>query len=206
MIFLKSLVFVVILACACFPFLSFASVANQNPYETANEIARQTFADLKSNKNQLSDNKVVIEIINRDLMPHLDVKYAAYKVIGKSLEKTSKEEREAFSSAFGDYLVRSISSALGKYSNQEIVESPVQDVSSDITIVPVKYVVTSKGNPDVNFIVKMRLNKKTGEWKAFDLIAENISILDAKQAELSPIIREKGIKEAINVLQESNGK
>ena len=95
---------------------------------------------------------------------------------------------------------------MGKYSNQEIVESPVQDVSSDITIVPVKYVVTSKGNPDVNFIVKMRLNKKTGEWKAFDLIAENISILDAKQAELSPIIREKGIKEAINVLQESNGK
>lgn len=177
--------------------------AAQNPYEEANAIARQTFADLKSNKDKLSDNKVVIDIINRDLLPYLDVKYAAYKVIGKSLDKTSKEERENFANAFGDYLVRSMSNALGKYTNQEVIESPIQQVDADVSIVSVKYVVTSEGNPDVNFVVKMRLNKKTGEWKAFDLIAENISILDAKQAELSPIIREKGIGEAIKLLKTS---
>ena len=177
--------------------------AAQNPYEEANAIARQTFADLKSNKDKLSDNKVVIDIINRDLLPYLDVKYAAYKVIGKSLDKTSKEERDNFANAFGDYLVRSMSNALGKYTNQEVIESPIQQVDADVSIVSVKYVVTSEGNPDVNFVVKMRLNKKTGEWKAFDLIAENISILDAKQAELSPIIREKGIGEAIKLLKTS---
>ena len=178
-------------------------LAEQNPYEEANAIAKQTFDDLKNNKDKLSDNKVVIDIINRDLLPHLDVKYAAYKVIGKSLDKTSKEERDTFANAFGDYLVRSMSNAIGKYSNQNIVESPVQQVPADVSIVSVKYVVTSEGNPDVNFVVKMRLNKKTGEWKAFDLIAENISILDAKQAELSPIIREKGIGEAIKILKAS---
>ena len=47
----------------------------------------------------------------------------------------------------------------------------------------------------------MRLNKKTSEWKVFDLIGENISILDAKSSEISPIIKSKGIQAAIEALK-----
>ncbi len=182
-------------------FMSYAK--NDNPYETANAIAVQTFDDLKTNRERLHDNNVVIGIIKKDLLPYVDVRYAAYKVIGTSLKQTSKEERDAFTEAFGDYMMRSMSNALGKYSNQELKVSPVSDVPADTTIVSVKYTVTQNGAPDINFVVKMRLNKKSGEWKAFDLIAENISILDAKQAELSPVIRDKGISEAINLLKKA---
>lgn len=182
-------------------FISYAK--NDNPYETANAIAVQTFDDLKTNRERLHDNNVVIGIIKKDLLPYVDVRYAAYKVIGTSLKQTSKEERDAFTEAFGDYMMRSMSNALGKYSNQELKVSPVSDVPADTTIVAVKYTVTQNGAPDINFVVKMRLNKKSGEWKAFDLIAENISILDAKQAELSPVIRDKGISEAINMLKKA---
>ena len=182
-------------------FMSYAK--NDNPYETANAIAVQTFDDLKTNRERLHDNNVVIGIIKKDLLPYVDVRYAAYKVIGTSLKQTSKEERDAFTEAFGDYMMRSMSNALGKYSNQELKVSPVSDVPADTTIVSVKYTVTQNGAPDINFVVKMRLNKKSGEWKAFDLIAENISILDAKQAELSPVIRDKGIIEAINLLKKA---
>ncbi|MCI6796774.1 MAG: ABC transporter substrate-binding protein [Succinatimonas sp.] len=182
-------------------FMSYAK--NDNPYETANAIAVQTFDDLKTNRERLHDNNVVIGIIKKDLLPYVDVRYAAYKVIGTSLKQTSKEERDAFTEAFGDYMMRSMSNALSKYSNQELKVSPVSDVPADTTIVSVKYTVTQNGAPDINFVVKMRLNKKSGEWKAFDLIAENISILDAKQAELSPVIRDKGISEAINLLKKA---
>ncbi len=182
-------------------FISYAK--NDNPYETANAIAVQTFDDLKTNRERLHDNNVVIGIIKKDLLPYVDVRYAAYKVIGTSLKQTSKDERDAFTEAFGDYMMRSMSNALGKYSNQELKVSPVSDVPADTTIVAVKYTVTQNGAPDINFVVKMRLNKKSGEWKAFDLIAENISILDAKQAELSPVIRDKGISEAINMLKKA---
>ena len=40
---------------------------------------------------------------------------------------------------------------------------------------------------------KLRRDKKTGEWKAFDLIAEGISLLDSKQSEWSTKIRQDGI-------------
>lgn len=184
-------------------FLGVNAQAADNPYESANAIARQTFADLKANRDRLSDTAVVLEIINKDLLPHVDIKYAAYKVIGTALKSTSKEEREEFADAFGDYMMRSMSGALGKYSNQELVESPVSEVAADASIVPVKFTVTEAGKSDLNFVVKMRLNKKTGEWKAFDLVAENISILDAKQSELGPIIRDQGIRAAIKALNDN---
>ena len=50
-------------------------------------------------------------------------------------------------------------------------------------------------------VLKMRLNKKTSEWKVFDLVGENISILDAKESEISPIIKSKGIAAAIETLK-----
>lgn len=184
-------------------FFSVPSMAAENPYEVANSVATKTFGDLKANKDKLGDPSVVNKIISDDLMPYVDVRYAAYKVIGPSLKQTTKEERDQFSAAFGDYLMRSMSNAIGKYTNQELVNSPVSQVSSSDTIVPVKYIVKTPGQADISFIIKMRLNRKTGQWKAFDLIAENVSILDSKQGELSPIIKSKGIKAAIKALEDN---
>lgn len=179
---------------------AFNTWAAENPYEIANSVAVKTFDDLKANKDKLGDQSVVNGIISNDLMPYVDVRYAAYKVIGPSLKETTKEERDQFTTAFGDYLMCSMSNAIGKYTNQELEKSPVNQVSDGDNIVSVKYTVKTPGQADISFIIKMRLNRKTGEWKAFDLIAENVSILDAKQAELSPIIKSKGIKAAIEAL------
>ena len=50
----------------------------------------------------------------------------------------------------------------------------------------------------------MRKNNKTGEWRAFDMVAENISMLTAKQSELAPLIRDKGLKEVTAMLEKNN--
>lgn len=193
--------FLVLLAlCLSATVFSFDTWAAENPYEIANSVAVKTFDDLKANKDKLGDQSVVNGIISNDLMPYVDVRYAAYKVIGPSLKDTTKEERDQFTTAFGDYLMRSMSNAIGKYTNQELEKSPVNQVSDSDNIVSVKYTVKTPGQADISFIIKMRLNRKTGEWKAFDLIAENVSILDAKQSELSPIIKSKGINAAIEAL------
>ncbi len=38
------------------------------------------------------------------------------------------------------------------------------------------------------------MNKKTKEWKVFDLVAEGISFLDSKRAELKKLLNDKGIE------------
>ena len=41
---------------------------------------------------------------------------------------------------------------------------------------------------------KLRKNKNTLEWKAFDMVVEGISLLSSKQAELSNRIAKEGIE------------
>ena len=55
---------------------------------------------------------------------------------------------------------------------------------------------------DVSF--KVRKNRKTNEWKAFDMVAEGVSLLDSKQAELSGIIRQKGLPYVTELLKKKS--
>ena len=59
--------------------------------------------------------------------------------------------------------------------------------------------MSGRDNIDVAF--KVRLNKKTKQWQAFDMVAEGISLLDSKQAELGSIIRQKGLPYVTELLK-----
>ena len=143
------------------------------------------------------------QIVENNLMPYVDITYASYKVIGTELKKTSKEERAAFTEAFREYMVMSLSDVLSKYINQEVIPQPEKALDKDATIVSVKFTIREAGKQDLALVLKMRLNKKTSEWKVFDLIGENISILDAKESEIAPIIKSKGINAAIEALKKA---
>ena len=177
-----------------------------NPYELANSVASKVIDDIKANKDRLADKKVALSIINNDLMPYVDVKYAAYKVIGTSLKTTSPEDREKFTEAFAVYMQENFASVLSKYTNQQIIPAKVQEVDANTKLVSVKMLIHEEGKKDLELILKLRKNSKTGEWKAFDLIGENISMLDAKISELSPVIKNSGIDAAIKKLQEISNK
>ena len=75
---------------------------------------------------------------------------------------------------------------------------------SNITAVNVS--VKEAGKPDIFLEFKLRKNNKTGEWKAFDMVAEGISLLSAKQSELGGLIRQNGIDAVIAQLREHNAK
>lgn len=202
---MKKLLIAVATACAALlvSFKLLAAGGAINPYVTANDVAAKTLSELQANNDRLGDRDFVNDLINRLLMPHVDVKYAAYKIIGTSLKQTSEQERNEFTAAFNDYLVESMSGALGKYSGQELVPANVSEPDPSAKMVAVKMAIKDPGKADIVIVLKMRKNTRTGEWKVYDLVAENISILDAKQSELSPVIKSKGIKEAIRMLKEN---
>lgn len=173
-----------------------------NPYVLANAVATKTVSDIKANKDKISDKSVAMDIIERDLIPYIDIKYAAYKVIGTSLKSTSAQDREKFTKAFATYMQKNLIGVLSKYTNQDIVPAAVPAGEIKDKLVSVKLYIREEGKKDLELILKLRKNEKTGEWKAFDLIGENISMLDAKISELSPIIKSSGIDAAIAKLQE----
>lgn len=182
---------------AFFSLFSAANAQDANPYEVANNVSSTVISKIK---NANGDKAVLEKIISEDLLPNIDVKYAAYKVMGTAAKNLSKEDRDRFTDAFTDYMKRSFIDVLGKYTSQEVVMSPVKEVKADENIVAVKLLIRESGKQDLEMVLKMRKNNKTGQWKAFDLIGENISILDAKTSEIFPILSSKGVNAAIDAL------
>lgn len=180
--------------------------AQENPYELANTVAHNTIVQIKANKDSLSDIVVAEKIINENLMPHIDVKYAAYKVIGTSLKNTTAEQRENFTKAFAENMKNSFVKVLTKYTSQEIIPSAVKAVPEDETLVSVKMNIHEDGKKDLELVLKLRKNKKTNVWKAYDMVAENISMLESKVSEISPIIKNQGIEKAIEILNSNETK
>lgn len=162
----------------------------EDPYKLIQRVAESTF-------KRIADDKAVIEkdpnhlktVVSEELMPYINYKFAARVVLGKV--KASKAEKKAFYEAFQGYLVTTYATVFTKYTDQKVVFEAPRSIEGK-KVVTVKTRITDSARPDIHIDFKVRLNKKTGKWKAYDMVAEGISLLNSKKAELKAMLRQKG--------------
>ena len=164
------------------------------PYEMMAQVSEMTFARLKAEQSAIQANPNILKtVVDEELMPYVNVKYAAYKLLGTHLKKTSAEERAEFVIAFRDYLVASYAQVLTLYTDQKITLERAKAIPEGKKIISVRVDILDSARPTVKVDFKLRKNKKTGEWQAFDMVAEGVSLLSTKQSEWNGKIRKEGI-------------
>ncbi len=177
---------------------------DSSPYDIVESLSKVVFKSVANAKAQ-GDEKITKElmqlIVRQQLLPFVDVRFAAYKILGPQLKQSTKEERDLFVDAMERNLVDTYSSALVQYNNQEVRYEPKRDVSNQ-KMVAVRTELLQPGGKPLSMIFKLRKNSKTGEWKAYDLIVEGISLIDSKRAELSQPLRNDGIGQVAETLLE----
>jgi phospholipid transport system substrate-binding protein len=183
-----------------------ASAANDevntnDPYEMIKQVANMTFDRFKSDKELINADLGHLKVIVREeLMPYVDYKYAAYKVMGQYLSDTTVDQRNRFVEAFEGHLVATYAQALTEYTDQKVAFDPPSDFS-DEKIVEVNVQIIEQGRPPIKIQFKAR-RLKDNTWKAFDLVAEGVSLLASKQSEISNLIRQQGIEAVISMLND----
>ncbi len=168
-------------------------VDSSDPYKMMQVLADNTFAAIKANSGKLGDTEVSRGIIRDELLPYVDNKYTALKVINQNLKNTNAEQRARFTDAFTEYIIATYADALKKYTTQTASVVPPGKIAADEGFTSIKVLVREEGAPDIEVVFKLRKNTKTGLWKIYDMVAEGISLLSAKQSELGGLIRDKGI-------------
>lgn len=131
-------------------------------------------------------------IVEEELMPYVNEQYAALKLLGPNLKGAKREDVAEFVKAFRAYLVTNYAQVLTQYTNQTIEFGPEMPLEEDCRITTVKVEILDAPRPNIKLEFKLR-QEKSGEWKAFDMIAEGISLLSSKQSEWSGKIRQEGI-------------
>ena len=102
---------------------------------------------------------------------------------------------------FRQYLITTYAVAMGYYDNQTVTFEPEADFSGK-KAVTVRAIVQDTGRPDIKVAFQVRKDSKTNEWKAYDMSAEGISLLDSKRSEFEPILRQEGIDAILKLMRE----
>jgi len=180
------------------------AVDKSNPYTMIKEVAGITFNRFASEQQAIQeDPNLLKDIVREELMPYVNYKYSAFKVIGKHLKKTTDAQRRAFVPVFREYLITSYAQVFTLYDNQIVEFAPERNFAGKkIVSVATKVIMPGRDNIDVSF--KVRQNKKTKQWQAYDMVAEGVSLLDSKQAELGSIIRQKGLTYVTKMLRKKS--
>lgn len=188
----KRLLMVAMLAIA--PLAAHAAADQTNPYKLMDEAAAKTFTRLKNEQPKIKqDPNYLREVVRQELMPYVQVKYAGALVLGRYYRDATPAQRDAYFAAFGDYLAQAYGQALALYNGQTYQIQPEQPIG-DANIVAIRVtIVDPNGRPPVRLDFQWRKNSQTGNWQAYDMVAEGISMITTKQNEWGDLLRTKGI-------------
>ncbi len=183
------------------------SVPKINPYTMIQTVADITFKRFAREQGDIRNNPNLLKnIVREELMPYVDYRYSAYKVIGaQNFKQTTEAQRKEFVPVFREYLVTSYAQVFTLYNNQKVEFAPEKSIGKQ-KIVSVGTMIIEPGRQPINISFRVRKNKKTNEWKAYDMVAEGISLLDSKQSELASIIRQKGLPHVTEMLKSKSAK
>ncbi|MDX1267110.1 MAG: ABC transporter substrate-binding protein, partial [Oceanisphaera sp.] len=97
------------------------AISLENPYVLVNDVAQSTFDRLSRQQAEIAANPEYLRtIVREEMLPAVDVRFSAYRVIGNQLNNTTPEQRDRFVAAFSDYLVVTYADALATYKEQEL--------------------------------------------------------------------------------------
>ena len=164
-----------------------------NPQVLLEKVTKATFERIESDQESIKSNPDHLRlIIEQELIPYVDHKFAAFKVLGNQFRSVPKDKIPEFVSEFKQYLVANFADVLGGYGGQKLLFEPAKNTTNKRKV-NIKAIIRQEGGPDIRISFKLRKNKNTEEWKTYDLEAEEISLLSSKRSEFSSIIHQQGI-------------
>jgi phospholipid transport system substrate-binding protein len=174
--------------------ISTTALAN-DPYKDMQVAADNIFNTMKSQSASLKSNPDKLkDIVRNDLLPYIQVKYAGALILGNAYKTASDTQRTAYFNAFENYLVQAFAQALSMYNGQTYqVEAPKDLAGKSLISIRVLLNQPDKNQQPIRLDFQWRKNTVTGEWKAYDLTAEGVSMITTKQNEWATILRQNGI-------------
>ena len=173
-----------------------------SPKQLLQTVAESLFNDIgQVNAKGDASKEAMSSIVQQRLMPHIDVKFVSFKLLGKHIKGISREEGVAFINAVEHYLTGTYAGALMKYTGQDVLFEQ-DSAASDAKFATVKTQIIEANKPTIDLHFKLRLGNDN-QWKVYDIVAEGISLLSAKQKEIIQRISDVGLDQVTKELQQS---
>ncbi len=172
------------------------------PEQLIRETSDKVLAEIKANADTYkSDPKGVYKLVNEVVLPHFDFSAMTDLALGQYKEKVSAEQRPTIIEEFRLLLVRTYSSALLEYTDQQLIYLPMEGLEADGKVMVRTEVEQAGGFPiPINYTLRL------GEdgWKVFDISVDDVSLVTNYRSSFARAIKKNGVDGLIKTLQDRN--
>jgi phospholipid transport system substrate-binding protein len=139
-----------------------------------------------------SKKKERSELLKQAIYPQFDFAEMAKRSLGAQWQKRSAEEQQQFVEVFTEVLEGAYVDTIESYNGEKIV---VGKEAQDKNFAEVNTkILTPKGE---EVIVDYRLHQATGDWKVYDVVVENISLVSNYRSQFNRVIAQSSYEELL---------
>jgi phospholipid transport system substrate-binding protein len=183
----------------CFAFPRFARAGE--PLDLVRTAVDKAIQILKDPKLQSPDRKKErIDRLREALNPIFDYEEMARRALGTHWRRRTPAEQEEFVKLFRDFLERIYSEKIDLYGGEK-VRFGREAIDKDFAQVE-STIIKPKGE---EVAVTYKLRQVNGQWKVYDAVVENISIVNNYRSQFDRVISSSSYEELVKRLQEKTG-
>ena len=187
----------------CMAFLLFTAMGTRAAESDPSALVKANVDEVLTVIKQNKDKRALNELAERKITPHFDFQAMTRTAVGRSWRDATPEQQKRLESAFRSLLVRTYTTALAQSSlsdvSVEIKPAPVKAGQDEVTV---KSVAKQSGKQPV--AIDYRMAKSANDWKVFDVVVENLSLVTNYRDSFAAEISRSGIEGLIKSLESKN--
>jgi len=145
----------------------------------------------------------VVKLINEILIPHINDRIMAQRVLGEAWKTASEETRTSFTREFRRYMVRFYGQVLLLYSGEKVEYSSVEK-ASESNVRKVSSLISRAGEQPIEAAYQVELH--SGDWKVTDILVDGISMVNSNQSQFKHLIARDGLDKVTSMLETRNNR
>ena len=143
----------------------------------------------------------VQELATQILAPHFDFERMSARVLGKNWQKADAAQRQRFMEEFSSLLVRTYSTALWGYYDQQINYLPVREGANGKTAIVRTEILPTGGQP---IPINYAMYTNGTNWRVYDVSVDGISLVINYRSSFTAMVRRIGLDGLIDKLAMRN--
>ena len=189
-----SLTIVAVLMLVC----SGKSAAAAEPTEAIRGAVNQGLKILKNTKVDSPKQRVqVIDRLRQIVYPLFDFNEMAMRSLGANWRRLNSQQRKEFVSTFTALLEKTYADQIFLYNGQQVIFTG-ESIDGDYAQVD-SQIIDKNGQ---TYSVAYRLHKVDGKWKIYDVVAENISVVNNYRSQFNRVLAKSSFEDLLKIMKE----
>jgi phospholipid transport system substrate-binding protein len=169
-----------------------------DPTEAIRGAVNQGVEILKNAKLDTQKQRVqVIDRLRQIVYPLFDFSEMAMRSLGANWRRLNPQQQKEFVSIFTALLEKTYADQIDLYNGQQVVYTG-ESIDGDYARVDSR-IIDKNGQ---TYSVVYRLHKVDGKWKIYDVVAENISLVNNYRSQFNRVIARSSFEELLKIMKQ----